>query len=46
MPGFCACGARVMRLHDAGFDGLALNFVDYLGELPFFAQEVLPRLVR
>jgi hypothetical protein len=35
-----------MRLHDAGFDGLALNFVDYLGELPFFAQEVLPRLVR
>ncbi len=49
---YCAIGdpdhvaSELMRLHDAGFDGLALNFVDYLDELPFFAQEVLPRLVR
>ena len=47
---YCAIGdpdhvaSELMRLHAAGFDGLALNFVDYLDELPFFAQEVLPRL--
>jgi alkanesulfonate monooxygenase SsuD/methylene tetrahydromethanopterin reductase-like flavin-dependent oxidoreductase (luciferase family) len=35
---------ELARLAAAGFDGLALNFVDYLKELPFFAQEVLPRL--
>ena len=29
-----------------GLDGLVLNFVDYLKELPYFAQEVLPRLER
>ena len=29
-----------------GFDGLVLNFVDYLEEFPYFAQEVLPRLER
>jgi alkanesulfonate monooxygenase SsuD/methylene tetrahydromethanopterin reductase-like flavin-dependent oxidoreductase (luciferase family) len=34
------------RLQSAGLDGLALNFVDYLQELPFFAAEVLPRLER
>jgi alkanesulfonate monooxygenase SsuD/methylene tetrahydromethanopterin reductase-like flavin-dependent oxidoreductase (luciferase family) len=34
------------RLHAAGLDGLALNFVDYLKELPYFAAEVLPRLQR
>src|SRR5262249_10957332 len=28
----------------AGLDGLAINFVDYLKELPYFAAEVLPRL--
>jgi dimethylsulfone monooxygenase len=28
----------------AGLDGLAVNFVDYLEELPYFAAEVLPRL--
>jgi alkanesulfonate monooxygenase SsuD/methylene tetrahydromethanopterin reductase-like flavin-dependent oxidoreductase (luciferase family) len=32
------------RLRSAGLDGLALNFVDYLEELPYFAAEVLPRL--
>lgn len=35
-----------VRLHAAGCDGLALNFVDYLAELPYFAEAVLPRLER
>ncbi len=49
---YCAVGdpdsvaEELARLHGVGFDGLGLNFVDYLGELPFFAQEVLPRLER
>lgn len=38
--------AEFARLHAAGLDGLALNFADYLAELPSFAQEVLPRLER
>jgi alkanesulfonate monooxygenase SsuD/methylene tetrahydromethanopterin reductase-like flavin-dependent oxidoreductase (luciferase family) len=37
---------ELARLHRVGFDGLGLNFVDYLRELPYFAQEVLPRLER
>jgi FMNH2-dependent dimethyl sulfone monooxygenase len=37
---------EICRLHAAGFDGLALNFVDYLAELPYFAEAVLPRLQR
>ena len=37
---------ELSRLHAAGFDGLALNFVDYLAELPYFAEAVLPRLER
>jgi FMNH2-dependent dimethyl sulfone monooxygenase len=37
---------ELARLQAVGFDGLALNFVDYLKELPYFAQEVLPRLER
>ena len=49
---YCAVGDpdsvadELARLHAVGFDGLALNFVDYLKELPYFAQEVLPRLER
>ncbi len=49
---YCAVGdpdsvaAELARLHEVGFDGLGLNFVDYLGELPYFAEEVLPRLER
>jgi FMNH2-dependent dimethyl sulfone monooxygenase len=27
-----------------GFDGLALTFVNYLDELPYFGEAVLPRL--
>jgi alkanesulfonate monooxygenase SsuD/methylene tetrahydromethanopterin reductase-like flavin-dependent oxidoreductase (luciferase family) len=37
---------EMARLHQIGFDGLGVNFVDYLKELPYFAQEVLPRLER
>jgi alkanesulfonate monooxygenase SsuD/methylene tetrahydromethanopterin reductase-like flavin-dependent oxidoreductase (luciferase family) len=29
----------------AGFDGTTVTFVNYLDELPYFAEEVLPRLV-
>lgn len=34
------------RLHGAGLDGAAMGFVDYLKELPYFIQEVVPRLER
>jgi dimethylsulfone monooxygenase len=34
------------RLHEAGYGGVAIGFVNYLDELPYFAQEVLPRLER
>jgi FMNH2-dependent dimethyl sulfone monooxygenase len=34
------------RLHAAGFNGAAIDFVNYLDELPYFAQEVMPRLER
>jgi len=49
---YCVIGApdtvvqELSRLQAAGFDGLALNFVDYLAELPYFAEAVLPRLER
>jgi alkanesulfonate monooxygenase SsuD/methylene tetrahydromethanopterin reductase-like flavin-dependent oxidoreductase (luciferase family) len=33
-------------LHDAGIDGMAIGFIDYIAELPFFRDEVLPRLER
>ena len=35
---------RLVSLHVAGFAGVALSFVDYLGELPYFAATVLPLL--
>ena len=47
---FCAIGdpdhvaSQLVRLHEVGFDGLALNFVNYLDDVEYFAQEVLPRL--
>jgi FMNH2-dependent dimethyl sulfone monooxygenase len=49
---YCAIGDpdavawELSRLRSAGLDGLALNFVDYLQELPYFTAEVLPRLER
>lgn len=36
--------AEIKRFHDAGFAGMTISFVDYAGELPYFAEEVLPRL--
>jgi alkanesulfonate monooxygenase SsuD/methylene tetrahydromethanopterin reductase-like flavin-dependent oxidoreductase (luciferase family) len=36
--------AELARMSDAGFDGVAMIFVNYLKELPYFVQEVLPRL--
>jgi alkanesulfonate monooxygenase SsuD/methylene tetrahydromethanopterin reductase-like flavin-dependent oxidoreductase (luciferase family) len=47
---FCAIGdpdtvaSQIARLQGVGFDGLALNFVNYLDDIEYFAQEVLPRL--
>jgi FMNH2-dependent dimethyl sulfone monooxygenase len=38
--------AGLARIGAAGFDGIGFSFVDYLEELPYFAQEVLPRLER
>ncbi len=37
---------ELARIAADGFDGYAFSFVNYLKELPFFRQEVLPRLVR
>lgn len=35
---------EIERFAKAGFGGMTLSFFDYAGELPYFAQEVLPRL--
>jgi alkanesulfonate monooxygenase SsuD/methylene tetrahydromethanopterin reductase-like flavin-dependent oxidoreductase (luciferase family) len=35
---------KIKTLHDAGLAGSTIAFFDYAGELPYFAQEVLPRL--
>jgi FMNH2-dependent dimethyl sulfone monooxygenase len=49
---YCAVGdpdqvaRHLERLSSVGFNGLTLNFVDYLAELPYVVQEVLPRLER
>jgi dimethylsulfone monooxygenase len=37
---------ELKRVADAGFEGSTLSFVNYLDELPYFSQEVLPRLER
>jgi hypothetical protein len=34
------------RLAALGLKGIAVSFVNYLDELPFFCAEVLPRLAR
>ena len=36
--------AGLIRLHETGFAGTTLSFVDYLKEFPYFRDEVLPRL--
>lgn len=37
---------EMTAMHRAGFGGVALSFVDYLGELPFFIEGVMPLLAR
>jgi alkanesulfonate monooxygenase SsuD/methylene tetrahydromethanopterin reductase-like flavin-dependent oxidoreductase (luciferase family) len=43
-PDSVAC--QLADLHAAGITGMALNFVNYLDEMPYFRDEVLPRLER
>jgi alkanesulfonate monooxygenase SsuD/methylene tetrahydromethanopterin reductase-like flavin-dependent oxidoreductase (luciferase family) len=38
--------AKLAELHDAGFDGVAISFVNDGAELPYFVEEVIPRLER
>ncbi|MBT5065585.1 MAG: LLM class flavin-dependent oxidoreductase, partial [Proteobacteria bacterium] len=35
---------EIERIAMAGFGGISMSFVNYLKELPFFIQEVIPRL--
>ena len=42
-PDFIA--EEIARIHQAGYAGATLAFVDYAAELPYFVAEVLPRLV-
>ena len=44
--GFCVTADELSTIHKAGMRGIALSFVNYLDELPYFCDEVLPRLVR
>ncbi|TKV57399.1 LLM class flavin-dependent oxidoreductase [Nakamurella flava] len=37
---------EIERFARAGFGGITMSFVDYVGELEYFAQEVMPRLVK
>jgi alkanesulfonate monooxygenase SsuD/methylene tetrahydromethanopterin reductase-like flavin-dependent oxidoreductase (luciferase family) len=41
-----AVARQLVDLHAAGISGMALNFVNYLDEMPYFRDEVLPRLER
>ena len=34
------------ELSTAGLNGIAISFINYLDEMPFFCDEVLPRLER
>jgi len=38
--------SRMARLAAAGLTGIAVSFVNYLDELPYFCGEILPRLAR
>jgi dimethylsulfone monooxygenase len=50
--GFSMCGdpddvaGMLARVSAAGFDGIGFSFVNYLADLPYFCDEVLPRLER
>ncbi len=37
---------KLIELHGAGLNGIAVSFVNYADELPYFRAEVLPRLER
>lgn len=37
---------EMLRMAECGFAGTALSFVNYLNELPYFVEHVLPRLQR
>src|SRR5205085_6703348 len=37
---------QLAQLAEAGLTGIAVSFVNYLDELPYFCAEVLPRLAR
>lgn len=37
---------QLIDLSKAGLTGIAVSFVNYIDELPFFCNEVLPRLER
>jgi len=41
-----AVASQMARLTAAGLTGIAVSFVNYLEELPYFCAEVLPRLAR
>ena len=41
-----AVAQGLARLAEAGLTGIAVSFVNYLDELPYFRDEVLPRLAR
>ena len=41
-----AVADQFAQMHAAGFDGIGISFVNYTAELPFFRDEVLPRLER
>jgi alkanesulfonate monooxygenase SsuD/methylene tetrahydromethanopterin reductase-like flavin-dependent oxidoreductase (luciferase family) len=38
--------AEMARMSEAGLAGTSVAFLDYLKEIPYFVQEVLPRLER
>lgn len=38
--------AGIITLHETGFAGTTLSFVNYLKEFPYFEAEVLPRLAK
>ena len=37
---------QLINLSKAGLTGIAVSFVNYVDELPYFCDEVLPRLER
>jgi alkanesulfonate monooxygenase SsuD/methylene tetrahydromethanopterin reductase-like flavin-dependent oxidoreductase (luciferase family) len=41
-----AVAKQLSEISAAGFNGLAISFINYLDELPYFRDEVLPRLER